>query len=122
MYELFLLGKLLARSWYGYEFQQALNGFFGPQRRVSWGTIYPLFQRLEREGLIRAAAKRGQKDSRDKQAYTITAAGRKRFLALMSAERLHDPDFREIFRIKLGHLSRVDAEIREQIISLYVDR
>lgn len=117
-----MLGKLLARSWYGYEFQQALNGFFGPQRRVSWGTIYPLFQRLEREGLIRAVIKRGPKDSRDKQAYTITAAGRKRFLVLMSEERLHDPDFREIFRIKLGHFSRVDAKVRERIVSLYVKR
>jgi DNA-binding PadR family transcriptional regulator len=122
VYELFLLGKLLGRPWYGYEFQQALSGFFGPQRRVSWGTIYPLFQRLERDGLIRAKPQRGAKHTRDKQAYTITPSGIKRFLELMSIERVHDPDFREVFRIKLGHFSRVQPEIRKRIVSSYLGR
>ena len=122
MYELFLLGKLLTRPWYGYEFQQALSGFFGPQRRVSWGTIYPLFQRLAREGLIREKAQPGSKHARDKQAYAITASGKKRFFELMSSHRMHDPDFREVFRMKLPHLNRVEPEIRRQLVLSHQER
>ncbi len=122
MYELFLLGKLLSRPWYGYEFQRALSGFVGPQRRVSWGTIYPLFQRLQRDGLIRAVAGRDSQDGRDKQAYRITAAGKRRFLDLMRTERPHDSDFRETFRMKLGHFSRVNVETRRQIVAAHMQR
>lgn len=122
MYELFLLGKLLARSWYGYEFQRALSGFVGPQRRVSWGTIYPLFRRLERDRLIRAVPVHGSRDGRDKQAYTITAAGKRRFLELMRTERPYDSDFRETFRMKLGHFSRVETEVCRQIVAAYMER
>ena len=122
MYELFLLGKLLSRPWYGYEFQQALSGFVGPHRRVSWGTVYPLFQRLQREGLIRATARRGSRSVRDRQAYSITAAGKKHFFRLMETEHPHDPNFRETFRIKLGHFSVTPPEVRNQIVSAYMER
>lgn len=122
MYELFLLGKLLERPWYGYEFQQALSGFAGPHRKVSWGTVYPLFQRLERGGLIRPVLQRGPKGGRDKQAFAITPAGKRRFRELMDKEREDDPQFRETFRIKVGHFSRVRPEVRKRIVDHYVER
>ena len=43
---------LIERPWQGYEFHQVLTSAVGPARQVSWGTIYPLLQRLEKAGLI----------------------------------------------------------------------
>ncbi len=82
MYELFLLGKLIERPWHGYEFHQVLNSVVGPARQVSWGTIYPLLQRLEKAGLIpRLSDPSDQDDGRGRQRYTITQKRKQRFLS-----------------------------------------
>lgn len=123
MYELFLLGKLMARPWHGYEFHQVLNSVVGPSRKVSWGTIYPLLQRLERAGLIQRLSERSDKDDgRGRQRYTITHKGKQRFLQLMKSESANDPNYRETFRIKLGNFSRVDAETQRGVLDHYLDR
>lgn len=123
MYELFLLGKLLERPWHGYEFHQVLNSVVGPARQVSWGTIYPLLQRLEKAGLIQRVSERSDKDDgRGRQRYTITQKGKQRFLHLMRSESRNNPNYRETFRIKLGNFSRVDIATRREIVDRYLDR
>jgi DNA-binding PadR family transcriptional regulator len=123
MYELFLLGKLIERPWHGYEFHQVLNSVVGPARQVSWGTIYPLLQRLERAGLIQRLSDPSDKDDgRGRQRYTITQKGKQKFLQLMRSESKNDPNYRETFRIKLGNFSRVDIETQRGIIDRYLDR
>ncbi|HKR26611.1 MAG TPA: PadR family transcriptional regulator [Terriglobales bacterium] len=123
MYELFLLGKLLERPWHGYEFHQVLNSVVGPARQVSWGTIYPLLQRLEKAGLIQRLSEPSDKDDgRGRQRYSITQKGKQKFLQLMRSESRNDPNYRETFRIKLGNFSRVDIETQRGIINRYLDR
>ena len=123
MYELFLLGKLLERPWHGYEFHQVLNSVVGPARQVSWGTIYPLLQRLEKAGLIQRVSEPSDKDDgRGRQRYTITRKGKQRFLHLMRSESRNNPNYRETFRIKLGNFSRVDIATRREIVDRYLDR
>ena len=122
MYELFLLGKLLARPWYGYEFHQVLNAFVGPTRQVSWGTIYPLFRRLQTQGFIRPASHQTSEGGPDRHAYTITAAGKRRFHELMIEERKKNADYRETFRAKVGNFSRVDISTRKSVTRNYLQR
>lgn len=122
VYELFLLGKLLARPWYGYEFHQVLNAFVGPSRQVSWGTIYPLFRRLQTQGFIRSISHQTSEDGPDRHAYTITAAGKRRFHELMIEERKTNADYRETFRAKVGNFSRVDNSTRKSVIRSYLQR
>src|SRR6185437_6723565 len=123
MYELFLLGKLIERPWHGYEFHQVLNSVVGPARQVSWGTIYPLLQRLEKAGLIQRLSEPSDKeDGRGRQRYSITQKGKQRFLQLMKSESRNDPNYRETFRIKLGNFSRVDIETQRGIVDRYLDR
>ncbi len=123
MYELFLLGKLIEKPWHGYEFHQVLNSVVGPARQVSWGTIYPLLQRLERAGLIqRLSEPSDNDDGRGRQRYTITPKGKQKFLHLMKSESRNDPNYRETFRIKLGNFSRVDIDTQRGIIDRYLDR
>jgi DNA-binding PadR family transcriptional regulator len=123
MYELFLLGKLMDRPWHGYEFQRVLSSVLGPLRQVSWGTIYPLLRRLEKGGLIQRVLNGAKaEDRRGRQHYSITSAGRERFLQLMRAERRNDPDYRDTFRIMIGNFGHVDPEVRRHIIESYVDQ
>lgn len=121
MYELFLLGKLMDRPWHGYEFQQVLNSFVGPMRKVSWGTVYPMLRRLEKGGMIEhAVGDPGPEDKRGRQRYSITAAGKGKFLELMRSELLNNGEYRETFRIVMGNLSRVDAETRRGVVAGYL--
>lgn len=123
MYELFLLGKLMDRPWHGYEFHQVLNSVVGPARKVSWGTIYPLLRRLEKSGLIkRVPDNASPEDGRGRQHYSITPAGRERFLELMRTERQNDADYRDTFRVKLGNFTRVDKQTRRSIVRRYLHR
>ena len=123
MYELFLLGKLIERPWHGYEFHQVLNSVVGPARQVSWGTIYPLLQRLEKAGLIQRLSEPSDKDDgRGRQRYSITQKGKQKFLQLMKSESRNDPNYRETFRIKLGNFTRVDIETQRGIVDRYLDR
>lgn len=123
MYELFLLGKLIERPWHGYEFHQVLNSVVGPARQVSWGTIYPLLQRLEKAGLIQRLSEPADRDDgRGRQRYSITQKGKQRFQQLMKTESKNDPNYRETFRIKLGNFSRVDIETQRGIIGRYLER
>lgn len=123
MYELFLLGKLMERPWHGYEFHQVLNSVVGPARQVSWGTIYPLLQRLEKAGLIqRLSEPSGKEDRRGRQRYSITQKGKQKFLELMKSESKNDPNYRDTFRIKLGNFSRVDSAVQRTILDHYLDR
>lgn len=123
MYELFLLGKVMERPWHGYEFQQVLNSVVGPARQVSWGTIYPLLQRLERAGFIHRLSEPADKDDgRGRQRFSITPKGKQRFLQLMRTEPRNDANYRDTFRIKLGNFSRVDNQTRREILDRYLDR
>lgn len=123
MYELFLLGKLRERPWHGYEFHQVLNSVVGPARQVSWGTIYPLLQRLEKAGLIQRLPEPADRDDgRGRQRYSITLKGKQRFLELMKSESKNDPNYRDTFRIKLGNFSRVDSVIQRKILDRYLER
>src|SRR6185437_7015359 len=109
MYELFLLGKLMERPWHGYEFHQVLNSVVGPARQVSWGTIYPLLQRLEKAGLFpRFSEPSDRDDGRVRQPFTTAQKGKHRFLQSSSEEPGNDANYRDTFRIKLRKFSGID--------------
>jgi len=113
----------MERPWHGYEFHQVLNSVVGPARQVSWGTIYPLLQRLEKAGLIQRLSDPADKDDgRGRQRFSITSRGKQRFLQLMKAESKNDPNYRDTFRIKLGNFSRVDSAIQCDILNRYLER
>lgn len=122
MYELFLLGKLFGRPWYGYEFRRVLGAFVGPARRVSWGTIYPLFRRLQSQRLIREVAAGASDGGPERRCYAITAAGRKQFQRLMAEDQESNTDCRENFRAKLGNFSRIDRETQREVVRSHFRR
>jgi DNA-binding PadR family transcriptional regulator len=118
MYELFILSKLLHRPMHGYLIQTILNAAIGPFRRLSWGTLYPMMKRLEKDGYI-AAINGGEDDPRGKKSYRTTEAGRRRFLEMMRTAGGYDADYRDVFRLKLGCFGNVDEDLRLFVLEDY---
>jgi DNA-binding PadR family transcriptional regulator len=68
-----LLGLLVSQPRHGYDLKNAIEQAFGGQREINFGQIYTTLNRLERDGLVKAAE---TGDARGKKTYHITARGR----------------------------------------------
>lgn len=56
MIELAVLGLLKEGDVHGYELKKRLNDVLGPRSAVSFGSLYPALNRLERDGAVAAVA------------------------------------------------------------------
>ena len=116
MYELFVLGELMDGPHYGYLLRDILGRLLGPFRHISWGVLYPLIRRLEREGLIVPDEKTDDRRSesiqgnQQRKQYRITETGQRRFLALMLETGNYTADYPELFLIKLNNLDHITRE------------
>ncbi len=107
IYELFVLGELMVQPMSGSFLHETARRILGPFRPLSWGIISPLLHRLEQQGLVTSVieqrraglppAGRGQPP----HSYTITPAGRERFLSLLLTPSAYSRDTPEEFVIKL---------------------
>lgn len=107
VYELLVLGELMVQPMYGYQLHEVANKALGPFHALSWGTLYPLIWRLERQGLTTSETEqrhhhflhgpRGQ----PRRIYHLTEAGRQRFFALMLDPGEYNRDYPDLFSIKL---------------------
>lgn len=114
LYELFVLGKLMDRPMHGYLLHHILSKIIGPTRQVSWGVLYPLIQRLEKENLIQMSGKDG-----NRKIYSVTEAGAEQFVRLMEEKTLYNSDAKDYFDIKFVNLHHVSKEQQEQIYEDY---
>lgn len=114
MYELFVLGELMDRPMHGYLLHHILSRIIGPTRQVSWGVLYPLIQRLEKEKFIQMSGKDG-----NKKIYCITEAGVEQFFRLMDEKTTYNSDAKDYFDIKFANLHHVSKEQQEQIYEDY---
>ncbi|WP_160031708.1 PadR family transcriptional regulator [Paenibacillus sp. An7] len=114
MYELFVLGELMDRPMHGYLLHHILSRIIGPVRQVSWGVLYPLIQRLEKENLIQMSGKDG-----NRKIYCITEAGKGQFFHLMGEKTTYNSDTKDYFDIKFANLHHVSKEQQVQIYEDY---
>jgi DNA-binding PadR family transcriptional regulator len=122
-YELFVLGELMTGPHHGYSLYEIIRRILGPFQRLSWGTLYPLFRRLEQQGLLTsemAAPSVPVAEGRGPQrkVYDITAKGRERFFALVL-----DPDeygrgyiYTELFTIKLSKFALLSVTQQHTVL------
>ncbi|HEX6555328.1 MAG TPA: PadR family transcriptional regulator [Ktedonobacteraceae bacterium] len=122
MYELFVLGELMDGPHYGYILRDILGRLLGPFRHISWGVLYPLIRRLEREGLIvpdektDAGRSESNQGNQQRKQYRITETGQKRFLALMLETGDYTADYPELFLIKLNNLDHLTNEQKLELL------
>ncbi len=120
VYEFFVLGELMAGPHHGYLLHTILGKILGPFRKASWGALYPLIHRLEKEGLIvpDKRIKRGdaeEKGSR-RNLYRITKAGRDRFQALILEPVPYEAYDTDLFIGKLGYFDHITVEQQRAIL------
>jgi DNA-binding PadR family transcriptional regulator len=125
VYELFVLGELMVQPLHGYLLHKIVNLILGPFHRLSWGTLYPLIRRLEREGFITSTVQK-QRDSRfptepgsSRKEYMLTEAGRARFFALMLDPGDYTPDYPDLFAMKFTKFGYLTPAERLTVLEHY---
>lgn len=98
MYELIILGFLMRSVSHGYRIAKIISDMIGPYAKVSSGRLYPLFDKLAREGFI--AMVPGEEDGTRQRQYEITEQGRQRFHQLMMDTTSNLGEYRKLFGFK----------------------
>jgi len=113
MYEFLVLSKLMIRPMHGYMIAGIIGNIMGPFRRVQWGTLYPVLNRLEQEGLIRVV-EHGEGDGRSRKVYAITEAGRRRLHELLLDTEQHLGEYDTLFpqKVTLFHELSLEERLR----------
>jgi DNA-binding PadR family transcriptional regulator len=119
VYEFVILAHLMRGPMHGYLIAKIINDMNGPYIRVSNGTIYPAFARLEHQGLIvvETSLPDTQSGDREPHIYRITEAGRQRFSDLMLDTNPNQKAYQETFLQKTGffclyHIARASSTDR----------
>lgn len=125
IYELFVLGELMVQPMSGSFLHETARRILGPFRPLSWGIISPLLRRLEQQGLVTSVIEqrraglpppgRGQPP----HSYTITPAGRERFLSLLLTPSAYSRDTPEEFVIKLTKFQFLTPAQRVTVLEWY---
>lgn len=114
MYELYILGQLLYADRSAYKLRFILENILGANRKVSFGVLYPLLEKMEDSGTLMIV---DDEDWRGKKRLHVTVAGRERFNELMRKPVKKNAHMDEVYLFKLTSLTLVDHELAQQIIN-----
>ena len=115
MYELFVLGQLTDKPMTGYLLRTVLQRIVGNRRKISFGMIYPLLDRLEAKGFItltdsQVDANRGKNDS------TLTELGRKRFEELIKGPVPLNQNTDFTYEVKFRNFHQIELSLQLSIL------
>jgi DNA-binding PadR family transcriptional regulator len=117
MLELATLGLLQREPLHGYRLKQQLELFMSGCISVNYGAIYPLLQRLEKQGAIRAVVEKNRSNGSARKIYSVTEAGK----AIWKQEMLANPHeswvhARSRFMIKFFFFSHLEPAERLSLL------
>jgi DNA-binding PadR family transcriptional regulator len=123
MYELLVLALLMHWPLHAYLIARMTNNIIGPWEQISRGTLSALLTRLEQDGLIAAvdAAEVPFHTGHQTRAFSITAAGGRRFHNLMLDTTSNPGSYPKLFHIKALHLEFLPAEQQLALVDHYLD-
>lgn len=113
-----LLGLLLDGSRTGYELKQQFDSSLGFFAGASFGSIYPILRRCEKQGLVRMDLEI-QDGKPNRKIYRLTPEGRKAFLQALSEELVMSP-YRNEFLSRLFFFGSLDNGRREELVREYL--
>jgi DNA-binding PadR family transcriptional regulator len=119
MYEFLVLGRLANAPMHGYMIAKVIGKIMGPFRQVQWGALYPVLNRLERDGLIRAEETELEGDGRTRRVYAISETGRARLHELLMDTEHHQSEYDMIFYYKVALFSHLSPEERVYLARHY---
>jgi len=117
MNELFILGELMEEPQSGYFLRNALQVSLGHHRKVSYGVIYPLLEKLEKDGLVEVTSVGS--DGKNKKVATITEKGKKRFFELMKMPVPNGAHNADIYIIKLDVMQHLTLDEQIQLLDQF---
>ena len=117
--EYVLLGALFQGPKHGYEIMHFLDSSLQSTWQVSSSQLYVLLKRLEGQGLLRCALK-AQKTRPAKRVFSLTPAGKKRFLEWLRSPVEHVRDLRVEFIAKLFFFHRLSVMGGEDLIKIQI--
>lgn len=117
MNELFVLGELMESPQNGYHLRNAMQASLGRNRKISFGVLYPLLDKLEKNGLIKMTI---CKEGRTQKTASITEKGRERFFELMKQEVPNGAYTEEIYLIKLDSMQHLTLEEQKELLAVYI--
>lgn len=115
--ELFILGELLEGPQNGYSLRNALQSTLGRHRKLSYGALYPLLNKLEKSGDI--ILNEDKSKNKKKNAY-ITQKGKKRFFEMMNAPVPKNAYMNDIFLIKLDAMQHLSLDKQYNLLNEYI--
>ena len=84
MYELFILGQLMDHPMTGYALRKAFTNIVGDDQAISFGTLYPLLDKLEQAQELKLSFENSE-NKRPQKLATITESGKTKFYELATA-------------------------------------
>lgn len=117
MNELFILGELMEEPQSGYHLRNALQVSLGHHRKISYGVIYPLLEKLEKEGFLEIT--NVESDKKNKKIAAITEKGKEHFFKLMKMpvpEGAHNAD---IYLIKLDVMQHLSLDEQIELLDQF---
>lgn len=117
MNELFVLGELMEAPQNGYHLRSSLQNALGRDRKISFGVLYPLLDKLADNGLIELET---VTDGRTQKKATITKKGSDRFFELMREPVPNGAKSRDIYLIKLDAMQHLPLVEQQQLLETFI--
>ncbi|WP_315071591.1 PadR family transcriptional regulator [uncultured Clostridium sp.] len=115
--ELFILGELMEEPQSGYDLRYALQVSLGRHRKASYGVIYPLLEKLEKDGFVEITTVGS--DGKNKKIATITEKGKERFFKLMKMPVPSSAHNADIYLIKLDVMQHLALNEQIQLLEQF---
>lgn len=118
MNELFILGELMEGPHSGYDLHNAMQVSLGRHRKISYGVIYPLLEKLAAKSLLEITTTE-RTDGKSKKIATITEIGKRRFFELMKMPVPNGAHNDDIYLIKLDVMQHLALEEQIQLLEQF---
>lgn len=118
MNELFVLGELMEGPQNGYHLRKTMQISLGRHRKISFGVIYPLLDKLAREGFIILT---NEPSKRNQKIATITDKGKSRFFEMMDKPVPAGAHNADIYLIKLDAMQHLIPDRQIDFLNQFID-
>ena len=118
MNELFILGELMEEPQSGYDLHKALQASLGRHRKISYGVIYPLLEKLEKKGFLTIDTLE-RPDGKNKKIAGITETGKRRFFELMKLPVPDGAHNNDIYLIELDVMQHLTLAEQIQLLEQF---
>lgn len=115
--ELFILGELMEEPQSGYDLRNGLQIYLGRHRKISYGVLYPLLEKLENDGLLKMT--NAESGGKTKKVASITKKGEEYFFELMKMSVPDGAHTADIYLIKLNVMQHLALNEQLQLLDQF---